>query len=95
MDIQQAIAGGSLTPDSNYPYSLFLVDAFSRLCKIYRLQTKSTDDVIQAIHKFTADHGLVNEFGYHEFREFCHEASINLSLVAPKKKSQNHLAERM
>ena len=110
MDIQQAIAGGALTPDSYYPYSLFLVDAFSRLCQIYGLQTKSSEDVIQAIKKFTADHGLVNEFGYGdvdkfksdagsqftspEFRDFCHETGINLSLAAPKRLSQNHLAER-
>jgi transposase InsO family protein len=110
MDIEHAIAGGSITPDSSLPFYLFIVDAYARYCKLYGLRDKSTDEVVSAIQKFVADHGLIAEFGYinidrlradagsqftsKAFRRFCHSEKINLSLAAPKRLSQNHIAER-
>ena len=62
------------------------------------------------MYVFIADHGLITEFGFlnvdrvranassqftsKQFSDFCHAEHINLSLAAPKKQSQNHLAER-
>ena len=64
LDIQQAKAGGGLTPDSSLPYYLFVVDAYARYCKLYGLRDKSTEEVISAIKKFIAHHGLITQFGY-------------------------------
>jgi transposase InsO family protein len=110
MDIEHAIAGGSITPDSSLPFYLFIVDAYSRYCKIYGLRHKTTNEVVSAIQKFVADHGLINQFGYIDvdrlradagsqftsksFGKFCQSERINLSLAAPKRLSQNHMAER-
>ena len=110
LDIEQAKAGGGLTPDSSLPFYLFVVDAYARFCKLYGLQRKTTEEVISALHMFIAEHGLITEFGFvnvdrirtdagtqftsKQFSEFCHAEHINLSLAAPKRQSQNHLAER-
>ena len=64
MDIEHAIAGGSLTPDSSLPFYLFIVDGYSRYCKLYGLREKSTAEVISAMKKFVADHGLITQFGF-------------------------------
>jgi hypothetical protein len=86
------------------------VDAFSRYACIYGIRDKSSRCVIDTITRYQADHGHIGNYGYldiahiradsgtqftsEEFKEHCWQAGIALSLAAPKKQYQNHLAER-
>jgi transposase InsO family protein len=110
LDILHPVVPVGLTRDSTYPFSLILVDAYSRYACIYGIRNKSSSCVIDALLGYQADHGHIGNYGYldiariradsgsrftsAEFREHRRVAGITLSLAAPKKQYQNHIAER-
>jgi hypothetical protein len=71
---------------------------------------KSSASVIAVLKQYATDHRLADTFEYldiewlradagsqftaEEFAEYCRAQRINLTLAAPKKQNQNHLAER-
>jgi hypothetical protein len=75
----------------------------------YGLTDKSTHTVISTLERYQADHKFADEYGYmnlecihadaggefttDKFREYCWNSGVHLSLAAPKKQYQNHLAE--
>ncbi len=109
-DILHPVVPVGLTRDSTFPFSLILVDAYSCYACIYGIWDKGSSCVIDALTRYQADHGHIGNYGYldiaciradsgsqftsEELREHCRTAGINLSLAAPKKQYQNHLAER-
>jgi transposase InsO family protein len=110
LDILHPVVPVGLTRDSTFPFYLILVDAFSRYACLYGLRDKSSRCIIDTITRYQADHGHIGNYGYldilriradsgtqftsQEFKEHCWQAGIKLSLAAPKKQYQNHLAER-
>jgi len=110
LDILHPVVPVELTWDSTYPFSVILLDAYSRYACIYGIRDKSSSCIIDALTRYQANHGYIGNYGYldiariradsgsqftsEEFREHCRTAGINLSLAAPKKQYQNHLAER-
>jgi hypothetical protein len=110
LDILHPLVPVGLTRDSTFAFSLILVDAYSRYACIYGMLDKSSSCVIDTLLRFQADHGHIGNYGYldiariradsgtqftsQEFKEHCWQAGITLSLAAPKKQYQNHLAER-
>jgi len=99
-----------LTKESTFPFSLILVDAYSRYACIYGIRDKSSSCVHDVLTRYQANRGHIGNYGYldiahictdsgsqftsEEFREHCHMAGVNLTLAAPKKQYQNHLAEQ-
>jgi len=89
---------------------LIVVDAYSRYVRFYGLPDNSTKAVVSALKQYQADNKPASTYGYMdldriwsdagsqftsaEFVEYCREHQIHLSLAAPKKQYQNHLAER-
>jgi len=110
LDILHPVVSAGLTKTSTFPFYLLIVDVYSRYANIYGLPTKSKKWVIDALTRFQADYGHMGNYGFldiarihadsgsqftsDEFRQHCWNAGINLSLAAPKKQYQNHLAER-
>jgi transposase InsO family protein len=110
LDILHPVVPVGLTKKSTFPFSLILVDAYSRYACIYGIRDKSSSCVIDTLTRYQADHGHIGNYGYldiariradsgsqftsENFREHCRMAGINLTLAAPKKHYQNHLAER-
>ncbi len=110
LDIQHPILTSGLTPATSYAFYLFIVDAYSRYACLYGLSDKSTHAVVQALQLYEADHKPTQEYGYinldrirtdagsqftsAEFCQYCIDHKIQLSIAAPKKLQQNHLAER-
>jgi transposase InsO family protein len=110
LDILHPLVPVGLTRDSTYAFSLILVDAYSRYACIYGMLDKSSRCVIDTLLRYQADHGHIGNYGYldiariradsgtqftsQEFKVHCWQAGIALSLAAPKKQYQNHLAER-
>jgi hypothetical protein len=86
------------------------VDSFSRFSVIYGLSNKTTETVVETLLKYAADYHVADEYGYLDidrlkadagseftsgaFKQFCAAHRINLSLAAPKRQENNHLAER-
>jgi transposase InsO family protein len=109
MDILHPTVAIGLTKGTTFPFYLILVDAYSRYACIYGLTDKSSECVIDTITRYQADHSHIGNYGYldiarvctdsgsqftsEEFKKHCWEAGIQLSLAAPKKQYQNHLAE--
>jgi len=110
LDIQHPLVKAGLTISTSYPFYLLIMDAFSRYSKLYGLPKKSTSAVVAILKEFQADQTPSGTYGYlntdrirtdagsqfisTEFADYCIEHGINLSLAAPKKQYQNHLAER-
>jgi transposase InsO family protein len=110
LDILHPVVPVGLTRDSTFPFYLILVDAYSRYACIYGIKDKSSACMIDTLTCYQADHGHVGNYMYldiariradsgtqftsEEFREHFWKAGISLSLAAPKKQFQNHLAKR-
>jgi hypothetical protein len=110
IDILHSPSSLGLTSITSFPFYLILVDAYSRYSSIYGLPNKSTTTVIRTLTQYSADHRTVSTYEYFdiarirsdagsqftstEFQNFCRTERIHLSLSAPKKQSQNHLAKR-
>jgi transposase InsO family protein len=86
-----------------------VVDAFSRYVWIYGFSNKFIKAVIQALKDYELEHSSPNKYCYvniekiqadhgsqfmsAKFNKHCQNSGINLVLVAPKKKYQNHIAK--
>jgi len=110
MDILHPTVAISMTKGTMFPFYLILVDAYGRFACIYGLSDKSSECVIDTLTRYQADHGHIGNYSYldiarvradsgsqftsEEFKKHFWEAGIQLSLAAPQKQYQNHLAER-
>jgi transposase InsO family protein len=110
MDILPCKSQPGLTFKTSHAYCLLLVDAFSRYSVINGLANKSTDSVVKAILDHASSFKMADEYGYLDidriradagseftsgpFKDFCLQHNINLSLAAPKRQNNNHLAKR-
>jgi transposase InsO family protein len=109
MEILHPIVAIGLTKVTTFPFYLILVDAYSRYACLYGLLDKSSECVIDTLTRYQVDHGHIGNYGYldiarvradsgsqftsTEFKKHCWKAGIQLSLAAPQKQYQNHLAE--
>jgi hypothetical protein len=64
VDILPSVSAESLTPKSNFPALLILVDAFSRFTRIIGMPSKSSQSVIAALSTFTAEQRLIRGFTF-------------------------------
>ncbi len=110
LDIQHQLVQAGLTIPTSYPFYLFIFDAYSRYAKLYGRPNKSTSAVSSTLQQYQADHNPDGTYGYLDvnrirtdagsqftstsFAEFCVKQGMRLSLAAPNKQYQNHLAER-
>jgi transposase InsO family protein len=110
LDILHPVVTGGLTASTTFAFYLIIVDAYSRYCCIYGIPEKSSSTVIDALTQYQADHGHIGNYGdlniaciradsgsqltSETFRKHFWEAGFQLTLAAPKKQYQNHLAER-
>jgi hypothetical protein len=99
-----------ISPDTKFAAGLICVDNYSSFSAIYGLPRLTTEQVVQSLQQFAADNGHVDEFGLltfekiksdsgsqftsKEFRAYCRNNGVCLSLAAPKQQWQNHCAER-
>ena len=108
-DILPATKSGSLTPATTHSAYIIFVDAYSTRPHIYGLPDSTSESVILLTKQYMADHVKISALDFSldkfkadagkqytstEFRSFCREHSIALSLAAPKKQYQNYYAER-
>ena len=64
MDTIPAISYKSLTKDTNFTHCLLIVDAYSKIPKLYGMDNITTEEVMDNLDVFQARFGKVDEFGW-------------------------------
>ena len=64
MDIIPAISSKSLTKDTTFSNYLLIVDAYSKIPKIYRMENITTEEVMDKLDMFRVRFGKVVGFGW-------------------------------
>ena len=63
MDIILSISSKSLTKDTNFDHYLLIVDAYSKIPKLYAMENITTEEVMDKLDMFQAIFGKIDEFG--------------------------------
>ena len=109
MDVIPATAPKSITQDTNFNNYLLIVDAFSKIPKIYGLENITTEEVLDKQDMFQARYGKIDQFGWWDldrisadagtqftlakFKEECQLRGVRLTLAAPKHQEMNGQVE--
>ena len=64
MDILPAISSKNLTKENNFDSYLLIVDAYSKIPKLYGMKNITTEEVVEKLDMFQARFGKVDEFGW-------------------------------
>ena len=62
VDIIPAVSSKSLTKDTNFSHYLLIVDAYSKITKLYGMKNITTEEVIENLDMFQARFGTLDEF---------------------------------
>ena len=111
MDIIPSPCKKGLTAASTFQNYLLVVDAYSRMPRLYGLEELTTEAVMDALDVFVAEFGKVDEFGWinidkvradagpqftsEDFRDGCAVRGVHLTLAAPQHQEMNSIAEAM
>ena len=109
MDIIPSTAPKSLTNDTNLKNYLLIVDAYSKIPKIYGMENITTAEVLDKLDMFQSRFGKINQFGWWdlerisaysgtqftstEFKEECQTRGVRLTLAAPEHQDMNGQVE--
>ena len=64
MDIIPSTAPKSLTNDTNFQIYLLIVDAYSKIPKLYGMENITTAEVIDKLDMFQSRFGKIDQFGW-------------------------------
>ena len=100
MDIIPYTAPKSLTNDTNFKRYLLIVDAYSKIPKLYGMENITTAEVMDKLDMFQSRFGKTNQFGWWdlerisadavtqftstEFKDECQTRGVCLTLVEPE-----------
>ena len=109
MDVIPATSPKSLTNDTNFNNYLLIVDAYSKLPKLYGLENITTEEVLDKLDMFQARFGKIDQFGWWDlerisadagtkftsakFKEECQLRGVRLTLAAPEHQEMNGQVE--
>jgi hypothetical protein len=80
VDILPTVSAESLTPKSNFPALLILVDAFSRFIRIIGMPSKSSQSVIVlALSTFAAEHRMIRGLTIWDIEKIKSDAGIKFT----------------
>ena len=109
MDIIPATAPKSLANDTNFQNYFLIVDAYSKIPKLYGMENISTAEVMDKLDLFQSRFGKIDQFGWWdlerisadagtqftstEFKEECQTRGFRLMLAAPEHQEMNGQVE--
>ena len=109
MDIIPSTAPKSLTNDTNFKNYLLIVDAYSKIPKLYGMENITTAEVMDKLDMFQSRFGKIDQFGWldlerisadagtqftlTEFKEECKTRGVRLTLAAPEHQEMNGQVE--
>ena len=109
MDIIPSTASKSLTIDTTFSNYILIVDAYSKIPKIYGMGNITTEEVMEKLDMFQSRSGKIDDFVWWdlerisadvgtqftstEFKEECQTRRVHLMLVAPEHQEMNGQVE--
>ena len=100
MDIVPSTAPRSLTSDTTISNFILIVDAYSKIPKLYGMEKITTEEVMEKMDMFQYRFGKIDEIGWWdletistyagtqftstEFKEECQTLGVCLALAAPE-----------
>ena len=99
MDIIPSTAPKSLTSDTTFSNYLLIVDAYSRIPKLYGMEKITTEEVMNKLDMFQSRSGKIDQFGWWDleiissdagtqftsmdFKDECQARGVCLTFAAP------------
>ena len=74
MDIIPSIAPKSLTSDTNFSNYLLIVDAYSKMPKLYGMENITTEEVMEKLDMFQSRLGEIDQFGWWDLERILADA---------------------
>ena len=109
MDIFPSKAPKRLTSDTTFSNYLLIVDAYSKIPKLYGMEKITTEEVMDKLDMFQSRFGKINQFGWWdlerissdsgtrfilmEFKDECQTCGVRLTLAAPEHQEMNRQVE--
>ena len=105
MDIIPSTAPKSLTSDTTFSNYLLIVDAYSKIPKLYGMEKITTEEVMDKLDVFQSRFGKIDQFGWWylerisadagtqfastDFKDECQTRGVHLTLVATEHQYMN------
>ena len=109
MDIIPSTAPKSLTSDTTFSNHLLIVDAYSKISKLYGMEKITTEEVMEKLDMFQSRFGKIYQFGWRdlekisadagtqfismEFKDEFQTCGVCLTLTAPEHQDMNGKVE--
>ena len=74
MDIVPSTAPKSLTSDTTFSNYILIVDAYSKIPKIYGMEKITTEEVMDKLDMFQSSFGKIDQFGWWYFERISEDA---------------------
>ena len=105
MDIIPSTAPKSLTSETNFSNYILIVDAYSKIPKLYGMEKISTEEVMDKLNIFQSRFGKIDKFVWRdleiisadagkpftstEFKKECQTHGVHFTLAAPEHQEMN------
>ena len=81
MNIIPSTAPKSLKNDTNFKNYLLIVDAYSKISKIYGMENITTAEVMEKLDMFQSRFGKINKFGWWDLERISADAGTKFTLT--------------
>ena len=90
MDIIPLTTPKILTSDTTFSNYLLIVDAYSKITKLYGMEKITTEEVMDKLDMFQSIFGEIDEFGWWDLERIAADASTQFTLTEFKEECQTH-----
>ena len=88
MDVIPSTSPKSLTNDTNFKNYLFIVDAYSKIPKLYGMENITTEEVLDKLDMFQSRFGKVDQFVWWDLKIISADAGTQFTLAKFKEECQ-------
>ena len=88
MDIIPSTAPKSLTDDTNFKHYLLIVDAYSKIPKLYGMENITTVEVMDKLDIFQSRFRKIDQFGWWDLERISADAGTQFTLTEFKDECQ-------
>ena len=81
MDIIQSTAPKSLTSDTTFSNYILIIDAYSKILKLYAMERITTEEVMDKIDMFQSRFGEIDEFGWWDLETISADVVTQFTLT--------------
>ena len=88
MDVIISTAPKSLTNDTNFKNYLLIVDAYSKIPKLYGMKNITTAEVMEKLDIFQSRFGKINQFGWWDLERISADSGTQFTSTEFKEECQ-------